>query len=301
MSHPLRTELKDIVLKVVIDNGNEHPDELSTKIERICYNMSIEIATAGSIKLSWNNPEFIKIYESQREKIIEIVNDSTIIDTINLDNVSQKIRINLMALNDLTNNQGSIDTPRDCNAASSNVSSPSINKNDHSTRAAFKAEVLKIFADNGLDAMHEFVDQLERSCYNLALIKTQEEDVVPSWGNDTFVNKYHYLTYNIVVNLDPQSTVGSSHLLNMIKDKKISAGEIARVPIHELAPKHSEDIRKYIIEQAKQKIEEKTSSLFYCKKCGERKTTYREAQTRSSDEPTTIFVTCVNCKNRWIC
>ncbi|KIJ62469.1 hypothetical protein HYDPIDRAFT_30430 [Hydnomerulius pinastri MD-312] len=38
---------------------------------------------------------------------------------------------------------------------------------------------------------------------------------------------------------------------------------------------------------------------FQCGRCKQRKCRYRQAQTRSADEPMTTFVTCVNCGNRW--
>ncbi|CAB4492208.1 unnamed protein product [Rhizophagus irregularis] len=41
------------------------------------------------------------------------------------------------------------------------------------------------------------------------------------------------------------------------------------------------------------------TNMFRCGKCGERKTTYFQMQTRSADEPMTTFVTCIVCNNRW--
>ncbi|EIW74165.1 transcription elongation factor [Coniophora puteana RWD-64-598 SS2] len=38
---------------------------------------------------------------------------------------------------------------------------------------------------------------------------------------------------------------------------------------------------------------------FQCGRCKQRKCRYRQAQTRSADEPMTTFVTCTNCGNRW--
>ncbi|EFA81092.1 hypothetical protein PPL_05928 [Heterostelium album PN500] len=43
-----------------------------------------------------------------------------------------------------------------------------------------------------------------------------------------------------------------------------------------------------------------SSDLFTCPKCGKRKCTYFQLQTRSADDPLTTFVTCVTCNNRWI-
>ncbi|TFK67303.1 transcription elongation factor [Pluteus cervinus] len=41
------------------------------------------------------------------------------------------------------------------------------------------------------------------------------------------------------------------------------------------------------------------TDAFQCGRCKQRKTRYRQAQTRSADEPMTTFVTCVNCGYRW--
>jgi len=41
------------------------------------------------------------------------------------------------------------------------------------------------------------------------------------------------------------------------------------------------------------------TDAFQCNRCKERKCYYRQAQTRSADEPMTTFVTCANCGNRW--
>ncbi|KAJ7896397.1 transcription factor S-II, central domain-containing protein [Mycena olivaceomarginata] len=45
--------------------------------------------------------------------------------------------------------------------------------------------------------------------------------------------------------------------------------------------------------------QEAETSAFQCSKCKQWKTRYRQAQTRSADEPMTTFVTCTNCGNRW--
>lgn len=42
-----------------------------------------------------------------------------------------------------------------------------------------------------------------------------------------------------------------------------------------------------------------TTDQFRCGRCGKRKCTYYQLQTRSADEPMTTFVTCVNCDNHW--
>jgi len=41
------------------------------------------------------------------------------------------------------------------------------------------------------------------------------------------------------------------------------------------------------------------TDAFQCGRCKQRKCRYRQAQTRSADEPMTTFVTCTNCNHRW--
>jgi DNA-directed RNA polymerase subunit M/transcription elongation factor TFIIS len=39
--------------------------------------------------------------------------------------------------------------------------------------------------------------------------------------------------------------------------------------------------------------------MLQCRKCGSKKTSYYELQTRSADEPMTVFARCHECPNRW--
>jgi transcription elongation factor S-II len=43
------------------------------------------------------------------------------------------------------------------------------------------------------------------------------------------------------------------------------------------------------------------ASLFTCSRCKSTKTTSTQKQTRSADEPMTVFVLCMNCGKRWKC
>ena len=56
------------------------------------------------------------------------------------------------------------------------------------------------------------------------------------------------------------------------------------------------------IKRDKMKYELKPEAMterYKCRKCGSRKCSYYEMQTRSADEPMTQFFTCLDCANRW--
>jgi len=67
--------------------------------------------------------------------------------------------------------------------------------------------------------------------------------------------------------------------------------------------KERERLRKYAMEEIQSDWAIKRgagiSGLFTCGKCKGMKTTYFQMQTRSSDEPMTTFVSCLECGNRW--
>ena len=42
-----------------------------------------------------------------------------------------------------------------------------------------------------------------------------------------------------------------------------------------------------------------TTDIFKCYKCGKKKCSVSQAQTRSADEPMTTFVQCLICDNKW--
>ena len=44
---------------------------------------------------------------------------------------------------------------------------------------------------------------------------------------------------------------------------------------------------------------EAMTDQFKCGRCKKRQCSYFEMQTRSADEPMTVFVTCINCGKRW--
>ena len=58
---------------------------------------------------------------------------------------------------------------------------------------------------------------------------------------------------------------------------------------------HKENMDKAMVPQEDRSI----SASLTCGKCGQKKVSYSQAQTRSADEPMTTFCECTVCGNRW--
>jgi len=88
---------------------------------------------------------------------------------------------------------------------------------------------------------------------------------------------------------DSQKEIIISELIKNIEDKSI----IDYLHPHELQ-QEEEDFIKFISKPPM--VEE---GAYECRKCLSKKVVKVELQVRSSDEPSTIFLTCVQCQNRW--
>ena len=89
----------------------------------------------------------------------------------------------------------------------------------------------------------------------------------------------------------------SKKLKKSLENGDINPLELAFLKPEELDPdKYSEIIKKKEIEEFKKK-NEATTNAYKCPKCKKRKCTVTEKQTRSGDEPATVYVTCKECKH----
>lgn len=107
---------------------------------------------------------------------------------------------------------------------------------------------------------------------------------------------------NVFETINPKSKVYNKQIVSDIKKKKITPYELVYNKPWELYTEHWKDI---VEEQNKNdkiiidKTAEFTTTQFTCSKCKNNECKTYSLQTRSADEPTTIFVNCIKCNNTW--
>ncbi|KAL6735928.1 transcription elongation factor S-II [Ancylostoma duodenale] len=88
-------------------------------------------------------------------------------------------------------------------------------------------------------------------------------------------------------------------LTGVVKPEKfavMTSEEMASDEVREMRDKFN----KAAILEHQMSVQQGTpSDMFKCGKCGKKNCTYTQLQTRSSDEPMTTFVFCLECGNRW--
>jgi len=169
-----------------------------------------------------------------------------------------------------------------------------------------KIENPDTFRSNIRKRLEEFFDKcenkekhsinLEKGIHNWALKEATNRKVVKKWDNPFFVQIYLDHLRSIYMNLK------NDRLVNMVNTSEIKAHEIAFMTHQEMEPKRWDELIKAKIVRDQNKFEDKleaATDTFTCRKCRSKKCTYYQMQTRSADEPMTIFVTCIDCGTRW--
>ncbi len=152
-------------------------------------------------------------------------------------------------------------------------------------------EKLREFFEKEKDAIN-----LEKGVHNWTLKEATNKRVVKKWDNPFFVQIYLDHLRSIYINLK------GGRLIKMVNNNEIKAQEIAFMTHQEIYPEKWEELIKAKSIRDKNKFEqnlEAATDTFTCRKCKSKKCTYYQMQTRSADEPMTIFVTCIDCGNRW--
>lgn len=144
--------------------------------------------------------------------------------------------------------------------------------------------------------------KIEKGIYNYCIGYSIEKYIQRSWKNKLFYRLYMSKVISVYSNLDEKSYIGNKSLLKRIKSGVVNPEGVAEMSSHDTYPeiwtelldkKTKRDKMKYEIKQ------EAMTEMFKCRKCGSRKCSYYELQTRSADEPMTQFINCLDCGNRW--
>lgn len=137
------------------------------------------------------------------------------------------------------------------------------------------------------------------ACDPIRVAVCLESAMFEKWGRSTGAQKVKYRS--IIFNIGDSSNPDFRRkvLLGRVKPEKVLEMKPEEMASHERQRQNKQIKDKALFECERGKQAEATTNSFKCGRCGKRKCTYYQLQTRSADEPMTTFVTCVNCNKRW--
>lgn len=136
---------------------------------------------------------------------------------------------------------------------------------------------------------------LEKGIFNYTLKEAERQKIVKKWDNKFFVQIYLDHLKSILNNLNDK-------WIEEIKSGAIQSHKLAFMTHQELAHEKWGDLIEKKSKRDKNKFEmnmEAATDLFTCRKCKGKRCVYVQQQIRSSDEPMTCFITCLDCGKRW--
>lgn len=166
----------------------------------------------------------------------------------------------------------------------------------------YKISSPESFRKNVKTKLNQFVSDiiictnLEKGIYNFAIKESEKNKIIKKWENPLFVQLYRDRFYSIFVNLK------NTDLAEKINSKELSAQQFAFMTHQEMDPITWKILLDKKIKKEKNRFHTRvqaSTDMFTCRKCKSKNCTYYELQTRSADEPATIFITCLDCGKNW--
>ena len=138
---------------------------------------------------------------------------------------------------------------------------------------------------------------LEKGIFNYALKEADQRKIIKKWDNKYFIQIYLDRLRTIYTNLN-------DNIVEQVTSGAIKPHVVAFMTHQELQPdkwtalidaKSKRDANKFETNIAA------ATDTFTCRKCKGNQCTYYQLQTRSADEPMSVYISCCNCGNRWKC
>jgi len=178
---------------------------------------------------------------------------------------------------------------------------PEITEDEECSAVPVRAKVLSCIAST-LKTIVSDPAEAERLIFKNACETAIKHEMRMAWDNPLFHDMYLAISRRVIGNLDPNSYVKNKNLVERYLAQEITMEAIVRQNYYELSP---EKWQKLVDQQAKmERIQlegnfSRATDKWQCNGCKMRKCTFYELQTRSADEPMTIFIHCLNCGKRW--
>ena len=144
--------------------------------------------------------------------------------------------------------------------------------------------------------------QLEMGIYNAALSEATRRLVPLTWEHENFRWIYTMIAKRTVSNFDPASYVKNESLMERWQDGEFTLDALGHWPSYDLKPAHWTGLKDQQFRREKRILEGNlamATDRFRCSQCKKKMCSYYELQTRSADEPMTIFISCLNCGKNW--
>lgn len=218
--------------------------------------------------------------------------------------------------NQSTNNQNSNSNNYESNNSNTNnTSNPaqeshnnnhSNNKDKTEDKGSVYVTPIDYCGDPNRDKARDLIGKALRSKFPVAMHSncnrcavSLEKGLDELYGNN--LKKFKLQLMSKISNLkdDKNPSLRESLINQQISGLELAKMTPADMASDELKAKNEKFKKENLLEHQVAVNQGTETEMFQCGKCKQKKCTYTQLQTRSSDEPMTTFVYCMHCGNRW--
>ncbi|XP_027368168.1 transcription elongation factor TFIIS [Abrus precatorius] len=281
---------KGIIIKETSKNKNGGCDN---KVE----SANGERAKAGKMQKSPS----VKVEKSETVKVEKIDRNGTSKST--LDNIKKVQNVDVKT--EKTDRAASIKVEKPVSGAKKISSSSAIPpklktmiKSNDSVRDKIRELLQEALAKVSGEADEDMLEEVN-ACDPIRVAVTVESVLFEKWGPSNGAQKVKYRS--LMFNLKDQNNPDFRRkvLLGVVEPERLVNMSTAEMASEQRKQENEKIKEKALFECERGTQPKATTDQFKCGRCGQRKCTYYQMQTRSADEPMTTYVTCVVCNNRW--
>jgi DNA-directed RNA polymerase subunit M/transcription elongation factor TFIIS len=160
----------------------------------------------------------------------------------------------------------------------------------------------ELFRENVRKALGKFFEEekwchnIEKGVFNYAIKEADIRKITKKWTKPEFCQLYKDRLRSVYINLKNPT------FLELVKSGEIQPEQLAFITHQEMNPERWKPLIENKIKRDQSKYNnniEASTDVFTCRKCKSNRCVYTAVQVRSSDEPTTLFVSCLNCGKNW--
>lgn len=145
---------------------------------------------------------------------------------------------------------------------------------------------------------------VERAVFNWTVKSAQTSGMTSaSWQDTSFGAMYRVKAYEVAALLDDDVKVYDANVKDRLLNGALQPAQVVELKPDSQAWVAARQTAAKLREAARTDLASRgmcaRTDLFTCSKCKKRDCSYFELQTRSADEPMTVFVTCLTCGHRW--
>lgn len=141
---------------------------------------------------------------------------------------------------------------------------------------------------------------LEICLWNWTIRTCVRDDIPRYWDNARF--RYRYTTRALGLSFNLRHPRNPS-LGDRVRSRELSLKKFASMSPSEMFPELYEPIYERLATRELRKMavshHDAPDGVYTCRACKSKKTQYTCLQTRSADEPMSIYVSCLQCGKRW--